>query len=231
MDMKVLYNIGYGMYVVSAARSGKPNGQIVNTVFQITNEPVTLGVSINKANLTHEYIKAGGRLSVSILSQDVPLTFIGKFGFKSGLAEDKFKDTKYETLDTGTPVVLEYAIGYLEGEVVKEFDCGSHTLFFVKVVSSVLLSPGTAMTYAYYHQVKRGTTHKNAPTFIKSADVSVQKSASAKYRCSVCNYIYDPAAGDPDGGISPGTPFEAIPDSWVCPVCGVDKSQFVKVEG
>ncbi len=228
--MNVLHNIGYGMYIVSAIGGGKPNGQIVNTVFQITNDPVTLGVSINKSNLTHEYIKASGRLSVSILSQDAPLSFIGKFGFKSGRSEDKFKDTKYKTLDSGTPVVLEYAVGYLEGEVVKEFDCGSHTLFFVKVASSGLLSSGTPMTYAYYHQVKRGTTPQNAPTFIKGEDVPAKKSAAAKYRCSVCNYIYDPEAGDPDGGIAPGTAFEAIPDNWVCPVCGADKSQFVKVE-
>ena len=45
-----------------------------------------------------------------------------------------------------------------------------------------------------------------------------------KYRCVVCEWIYDPAVGDPDGGIAPGTPFEEIPDDWACPVCGVDKS-------
>jgi rubredoxin len=52
----------------------------------------------------------------------------------------------------------------------------------------------------------------------------------AKYECSVCGYIYDPKLGDPDGGIAPGTPFEEIPDDWVCPVCGAEKSQFEKVE-
>jgi rubredoxin len=51
----------------------------------------------------------------------------------------------------------------------------------------------------------------------------------SKYECLVCGYIYDPAVGDPDSGIAPGTPFEKIPESWVCPVCGVDKSQFQKV--
>ena len=52
----------------------------------------------------------------------------------------------------------------------------------------------------------------------------------AKYRCTVCGYIYDPEAGDPDGGIAPGTPFDEIPDDWVCPVCGAAKSEFEKEE-
>ena len=50
-----------------------------------------------------------------------------------------------------------------------------------------------------------------------------------KYRCLVCGWIYDPAVGDPDGGIKPGVAFEALPDSWVCPVCGADKTQFEKI--
>lgn len=52
----------------------------------------------------------------------------------------------------------------------------------------------------------------------------------AKYECEVCGWIYDPAIGDPDGGIDPGTPFEAIPNDWVCPVCGATKDQFTMVK-
>jgi rubredoxin len=51
-----------------------------------------------------------------------------------------------------------------------------------------------------------------------------------KYICSVCGYVYNPAEGDPDGGIPPGTPFEKLPDDWTCPVCGARKNQFVKQE-
>ena len=47
-----------------------------------------------------------------------------------------------------------------------------------------------------------------------------------KYVCNVCGYIYDPSAGDPDNGVAPGTAFEDIPDDWVCPECGVPKSEF-----
>jgi rubredoxin len=84
------------------------------------------------------------------------------------------------------------------------------------------------MTYAYYHQVKRGTTPKTAPVYVEEKKVEVIK--AAKYKCSVCGYIYDPELGDPDGGIKPGTPFEEIPADWVCPVCGAAKSKFEKIE-
>jgi len=47
-----------------------------------------------------------------------------------------------------------------------------------------------------------------------------------KYVCDVCGYVYDPAKGDPDNGVSPGTPFEKVPDDWTCPDCGVGKDQF-----
>jgi rubredoxin len=52
----------------------------------------------------------------------------------------------------------------------------------------------------------------------------------SRYKCTVCGHIYDPAAGDPDSGIAPGTPFEEIPDDWVCPICGVGKGDYVKMK-
>lgn len=51
-----------------------------------------------------------------------------------------------------------------------------------------------------------------------------------KYKCSVCGYVYDPAKGDPDNGIAPGTSFENLPDTWSCPVCGATKDMFEPVE-
>jgi rubredoxin len=157
------------------------------------------------------------------------LDFIGKFGFKSGKAEDKFKDTKFIKLGSGCPVVTDNALGYLEAEVINQFDCGTHTLFLGKITDSKALKSGKPMTYAYYHQVKRGTTPATAPTFMKSETVTKEgKPLMQKYICTICNYVYDPALGDPDGGVKPGTAFEDIPDTWVCPVCGAKKSEFVK---
>jgi len=227
MDPNALHNIGYGMYIVSSSKGNLPNGQIANTVFQITSEPVTIAISINKKNLTHEYIESSGRFSVSILGQDTSLSFIGKFGFKSGRTEDKFKDIKFIKLDSGCPVVTDNALCYLEAEVIEKFDCLTHTLFLGRLTDSKVLNTGRPMTYDYYHQVKRGTTPETAPTFIKSESAVMKKQAGQKYICTVCNYVYDPEIGDPDGGIQPGTKFEDIPNSWVCPVCGAKKSEFV----
>ena len=227
MDPNVLHNINYGMYVVSSYNKGALNAQIVNTVFQITNEPVTIAVSINKQNLTHEFMVASKRFSVSILKEETPLSFIGKFGFKSGRKEDKFKDTKFKVLPSGCPVVLDNAVGYLEAKVIKSLDCGTHTLFLGEIEFSELLQNTKAMTYEYYHNIKHGTTPEAAPTFIKEENPGQKGIVMQKYRCSVCNYIYDPVSGDPEGGIAPGTPFEKIPEAWVCPICGADKSQFV----
>ncbi len=228
MDLSVLYNISYGVYIVSSNKGKALNGQIANTVFQITSEPATIAISINKQNLTHGYIEESGRFSVSVLGEDAPLNFIGKFGFKSGRSEDKFKDTKYILLDSGCPVVTDYSVCFLEVKITKKLDCGTHTLFLGEAVDLKMLKTGTPMTYAYYHLIKRGTTPKTAPTFIKDEVPKKEEVVMQKYRCEVCNYIYDPALGDPVGGIKPGTPFEKLPDDWVCPICGADKSKFKK---
>lgn len=227
MEGNALYLIGYGMYIVSSFKDGKPNGQIANTVFQITSQPQTLAISINKQNLTHEYIESSGFFSVSILEQGAPLPFIGKFGFKSGRAEDKFKDINFKKLDSGCPVVTDHTIAFLGLKVINKFDCGTHTIFLGEVVQADILKKALPMTYDYYHQVKRGTTPASAPTFVKEEAPKKEMEAAQKYRCVICNYIYDPAAGDPDSGVAAGTPFEKLPDDWVCPVCGADKSQFV----
>jgi rubredoxin len=85
------------------------------------------------------------------------------------------------------------------------------------------------MTYAYYHQVKRGTTPKSAPSYVEETNKVV--SSAIKYKCNVCGYIYAPEKGDPEGGVEGGPPFERIPDSWTCPVCGTGKDMFAKMEG
>ncbi len=231
MDPNVLHNLSYGMYIVSSNKGDLLNGQIVNTVFQITSEPVSIGISINNKNLTHEYIESSGHFSLSILDQRTPLSYIGKFGFRSGRTEDKFKGTNFIRLQSGCPVVLDNALCYVAAKVVKKLDCFTHTLFIGTMIESKMLKAGVPMTYDYYHQEKHGTTPSSAPTFIKEEAPGAKKEvAMQKYRCVVCNYIYDPAVGDPDGGIEPGTPFEKIPDAWVCPICGADKTQFEKAD-
>ena len=234
MDRVALQKCSYGMYVVCATKDGKLNGQIVNTVFQITSEPPTVSVSINKQNLTHEYIQAGKVFTVSILAEATPTPFIGLFGFKSGRDIDKLAAVKYKMGTTGAPVVLDNTLSYLECEVVGSMDVGTHTIFIGKIVDAVVLGQGAPMTYEYYHRTKGGKSPKTAPTYVKEenpAEKPAEKKEGgimAKYRCTICGYIYDPEQGDPAAGVKPGTSFEEIPDSWVCPICGAPKTAFEK---
>jgi flavin reductase (DIM6/NTAB) family NADH-FMN oxidoreductase RutF/rubredoxin len=228
MNLKAVQKICYGMYVISSKKDDKINGQIANTLFQITSEPPTVAVSINKQNLTHEYIMASKAFAASIVSKDAPMNFIGNWGFKSGREIDKFKEAKFKRgVATGTPIVLDYATGYLECEVLSSTDVGTHTIFIGKVVDCEVLSEGDPMTYAYYHQVKGGKSPKTAPTYVKE-EKATAAATGEKYKCKVCGYVYDPENGDPDSGITVGTKFEDLPDNWVCPVCSAPKSEFEK---
>jgi flavin reductase (DIM6/NTAB) family NADH-FMN oxidoreductase RutF/rubredoxin len=236
MDIAAFYMVSYGIYVVSSMKDGKPNGQIANTVFQITPDPPTIAVSINKENLTWEYINESGVFTVSVLSTETPMSFIGMFGFRSGREINKFEKCKFRAGEkTGAPIVLDYTLSFLEAKVINSVDVGSHTIFIGEVVDCAVTAEGEPMTYAYYHQVKQGKTPERAATFVKGADEAqkaggdkpaAEGNGMKKYVCQVCGYIYDPEKGDPDSGAAPGTAFEDLPDDWVCPVCGVDKSQF-----
>ena len=228
MNLKALWNLTYGVYAIGSRKGDRLNGQIANTVFQVTSEPPVVAVSINKNNLTHDFIRESKVFTASALCQDTPLSFIGRFGFKSGRDINKLEGVDYKLSETKAPVILENANSYLEVRVDKEVDVGTHTIFIGEVVAADVLNDKTCMTYAYYQQVKRGVTPKTAPTYTEGKKEAVTK--MAKYKCSVCGYIYDPALGDADGGIKPGTPFEALPDGWTCPVCGASKSEFEKVE-
>jgi rubredoxin len=129
---------------------------------------------------------------------------------------------------TGAPIVLDYTIGFMECEVLSSTDVGTHTIFIGKIIDCDILSDAEPMTYAYYHQIKGGKSPKTAPTYIKEETTPKMASTTNKYKCKICGYIYDPEKGDPDSGIKPGTPFEALPDSWVCPICNAPKSEFEK---
>jgi flavin reductase (DIM6/NTAB) family NADH-FMN oxidoreductase RutF/rubredoxin len=229
MNLKALHKLGYGMYVIGSRMGDRLNGQIANTVFQITSEPPTIAVSINKTNLTYQFIKESKVFTASVLCQDTPLSFIGRFGFKSGRDINKLEGIGYKIGETGAPVIIENAVSYIEAKVLQEIDVGSHTIFIGNIVDAEVLNEKPCMSYDYYHQVKRGSTPKTAPSYVKE-DKEEVTAKMAKYRCLVCGYIYDPENGDPDGGVEPGTLFEDLPDDWVCPVCGAGKNEFEKAK-
>jgi len=231
LDTKALFKLSYGVYLVCSSDGEKVNGQIANTVFQITSEPITVAISINKNNYTHQFIDKGKNFSVSVLSEQTPLQFIGNFGFKSGREINKFENIKYEKGVTSAPIVKDFSVAVLEFKVVDKFDLSTHTLFIGELVDSFIVDDKQQpMTYAFYHDVKKGKTQKNAPTYVeeKVENVIKKEEKMEKYKCEVCGYVYDPQVGDPDNGIEPGTPFENLPDTWVCPVCGASKSDFIK---
>ena len=232
MDLKVLYNISYGIYIVSSKKEDQINGQIANTVFQITAEPATIAVSINKKNFTHDFITQSKVFAVSVLEQEVDMKFIGRFGFKSGRDQDKFEGINYKIGVTGSPIIMENTIAYLEAEVIQAIDVGTHTLFVGKVVEAENIKKAKPLTYDYYHQIKKGISPQTAPTYIadnKKIENNKERKElgkMVKYECSVCRYIYDPEKGDPESGVNPGTTFENLPDDWVCPICGAGKDEF-----
>jgi flavin reductase (DIM6/NTAB) family NADH-FMN oxidoreductase RutF/rubredoxin len=232
MNKGAFYKLSYGLYVITSGVEGKFNGQIANTVFQVTSEPPTVAVSINKQNYTHECIRSSHRFAVSILEEATPMTMIGQFGFKCGRDIDKFSGIQVRKGKTGVPIVTNHAVAFIEAEVTGEMDCGTHTIFLGQVVEcDILDAAAEPMTYAYYHKIKGGKSPKNAPTYQQEAPPQPAPSAekAARYTCTVCGYIYDPEKGDPEGKIKPGTRFEDLPAEWVCPVCGAQKDKFEKV--
>jgi ferric-chelate reductase [NAD(P)H] len=166
MNLQALHSLSYGMYIVCSKKDGRFNGQISNTVFQVCSEPLIIALALNRQNLTNEFVSASKVLTISVLSQDTPLRFIGDFGFKSGRDVDKFKGVNYKMGETGVPIVLDNAIAYLEAKITSQLEVSTHTIFSGEVVAADVVKEGEPMTYAYYHLVKRGTTPKTASTYI-----------------------------------------------------------------
>ena len=232
MDITPLFTITYGLYVVGSRRGDKLNGQIANTAFQITSEPVKVAVSINKTELTHELISETGKCCIGVLSQEADMPFIGNFGFKSGRDIDKFDKIPHMLTRSGLPLPEKNILAYMDLKICQQIDVNTHTVFIGELVDCSITGEGTPMTYAYYREVLCGKTPPTAPSHITAAceleeeDKGKEEVKMKKYVCNICGYVYDPEVGDPDGGIEPGTAFEDIPDDWVCPVCGVGKDQF-----
>ncbi|MCL1865013.1 MAG: rubredoxin [Spirochaetes bacterium] len=227
INVEAFFKISYGLYVVSSGSGSKINGYVSNAVFQVTSEPAQFAICCNKNNFTAELIKESKLLSISVLKKDTDSKLLGVFGYKSGRDIDKFENVKYMTGVTGVPILLEDTIAWFECKVTQTIDFGTHLLFSAEIIENNLIdSSGEPLTYAYYRDIKKGVSPKNAPTYIDKGHVQAAISDAKKYKCQICGYIYDPAAGDPEHNISAGTDFAALSDDWACPVCGVDKSNF-----
>jgi len=220
MDVKTLFNLSYGLYIIGSKDDERNVGCVVNTVTQSTSKPITLTVCINKDNYTNVCIKKTKKFAVSILSESTKESTFGVFGFSSSRDKDKFSEVPFGLTPGGMPYVKEGVTGYIQCKVINFVENHTHTIFIAEVIEAenILNEQGSQeppMTYAYYHKVIRGKTPKKASSYVEEAKEAEQ--AAGSYKCSVCGYIYSGSKEE----------FEKLPDEYQCPICRVAKDKFV----
>lgn len=188
-DLTALFNIGYGLYVVTCNDGKKDNGLIVNTVTQVTNVPNRIAVTINKENYSHHVIKQTGVMNVNCLTTDAPFAVFEKFGFTSGRNEDKFSDCTPLRSDNGLVFLPRFINSFMSLKVEQYVDLDTHGMFICSITESRVISDRETMTYTYYHE-----------------NVKPQPQTEGKkgYVCKICGYIYE---GD------------TLPEDFICPLC------------
>lgn len=164
MDLTVLYQVSYGMYVVGTQVDGRPVGCLINTVCQITSENPILSICINRNNYTFEAIQKAGRFSLSILSEQTNPNAIAMFGFASGRDKNKFEKFSHFVKD-GLPYLSENSCGYLTCEVLNTIDEETHVVIFARLVDTAYGEKLPPMTYSHYYNVIKGKASQNAPTY------------------------------------------------------------------
>ncbi len=162
MDKKAFRNLSYGVYTVTAWGNGRPTGCTANSAMQITSSPATIAVSINHDNYTNSVIKELGKFAIAIIAEDSDATVIGRFGFMTGRDTDKFDGVPYTV--RGMMPIPDTACAYICCNVIDKMETATHTVFLGEVTDAGVTRSATPMTYAYYHNVIKGTTPKNAPT-------------------------------------------------------------------
>ena len=224
INYEALFKISYGLYVVCSGSKEQGNGYISNTVFQVTSDPPRFATCCNKDNHTVGLIESSAAFSVSVLQIDAVAGIIGTFGYKSGKDTDKLKGMEVRYGETGVPIVLNDAIAFLEFRVVETVDVGTHLMFIGELVQTEVLDDTVdPLSYLHYRKVKKGVAPKNAPTYMDKSKLEKSKveQVFAKYECPACGYIYDEEKED--------VKFDDLPDDWVCPICGEEKSEFIKL--
>lgn len=196
-----MYNITYGLYVLTAKDDAQDNGCLINTAGQVTTSPNRITLAVNKLNLTHDMMLKTGTFNVSTLSQDAPFSVFQKFGMTSGKTVDKFADFNdvYRS-ENGLLYLTKYANCFLSGKIVTATDIGTHTLFLADVVDAEILSETESMSYAYYQK------------FVKP---STPRPATKGWRCRICGYVYE---GD------------ELPPDFICPICKHGAADFERIE-
>ena len=200
-----LFNIQYGLFVITTCDGGRDNGCISNTVEQVTAQPNRVSLSLSKENLTTELIQRSGRFTVSILSEAADFDLFKHFGFQSGRTVDKFADfTDCRRVSNGTLAITRGTNTYLSVDVEQTVDLGTHILFIGLITEMETLSDVPSATYNYYQE------------HIKPKPQPVGQTAEGKtvWRCVICGYEYEG---------------EELPADFICPLCKHPASDFEKV--
>ena len=199
-DPRALFNIGYGLYVVTCNDGKKDNGLIVNTVTQLTDTPLRVAVTINKKNYSHDVIKQSGKMNVNCLTVEAPFKVFEAFGFVSGRTVDKFAGCTPTRSENGLVVLPRYINAFISLTVEKYVDVDTHGMFICTVTEASVLSDKETMTYTYYQ---------------KNVKPRPKTESKKGYVCKVCGYIYEG---------------EELPEDFVCPLCKHGASDFEKIQ-
>ena len=199
-DLNALFNIGYGLYVVTCNDGKKDNGLIVNTVTQVTNTPNRIAVTINKENYSHHVIKQSGKMNINCLSQDAPFAVFEKFGFQSGRTVNKFEGCEPLRSDNGLVFLPRHINSFMSLKVEQYVDLDTHGMFICSVSEARVISDKETMTYTYYHE---------------NVKPKPQTDGKKGYVCKICGYVYE---GD------------TLPEDYVCPLCKHGAVDFEPIE-
>lgn len=199
-DLSALFNIGYGLYVVTSNDGKKDNGLIVNTVTQVTNTPNRIAVTINKDNYSHHIIKQTGKMNINCLSVEAPFKVFESFGFVSGRNVDKFANCEPLRSDNGLVFLPRYINSFMSLKVEQYVDLDTHGMFICSISEARVLSDKETMTYTYYQN---------------NVKPKPETDGKKGYVCKICGYIYE---GD------------TLPDDFVCPLCKHGAADFEEIK-
>lgn len=188
-DLRALFNIGYGLYVITSNDGKKDNGLIVNTVTQVTNTPNRIAVTINKENYSHHVIQQTGKMNVNCLSVDAPFSVFESFGFRSGRIADKFDGIEEMRSDNGLRFLPQYINAFFSLKVEDYVDLDTHGMFICSITESRVITKKETMTYTYYQN---------------NVKPKPETEGKKGYVCKICGYVYE---GD------------ELPEDIVCPLC------------
>lgn len=199
-DLSALFNIGYGLYVITSNDGKKDNGLIVNTVTQVTNTPNRIAVTINKDNYSHHVIKQSGIMNINCLSTEAPFDVFKHFGFQSGRTVDKFADCTPLRSDNGLVFLPRYINSFMSLKVESYVDLDTHGMFICSVTEARVLSDKETMTYTYYqNNVKPKPETKDKKGYV----------------CKICGYVYEG---------------EELPEDYICPLCKHGAADFEEIK-